>query len=181
MKSDGLDELDRRILMQLQDNAALTHAELAQRVHSSAPTCMRRVQRLRETGWIEREVALLNAEKVAQAYGAGLHAVVEVSLEQQTAAWLDEFERAACARAEVQQCWRTSAGPDFVLIVCVPDMPRYQLLATELFASDRRVRNVKTYFATKRAKFGMALPLPAGESGTAAPPNTATPKPSMPR
>lgn len=152
-----MDDLDRRILAQLQEDCSLSHAQLAQKVHSSAPTCMRRVQRLKEEGWIEREVAIVNADKYAAELGTSLHAIVEVTLEQQSAQWLDEFERAACARAEVQQCWRTSAGQDFVLIVHVPSMPAYQQFAAELLAADRKVRNVKTYFVSKRAKFGTAL------------------------
>src|SRR5690625_7256963 len=57
-----LDELDRRILNQLQSNSRLSNAELAKRVHTSAPTCLRRVRRLYETGVITKEVALINPE-----------------------------------------------------------------------------------------------------------------------
>ena len=156
-----MDDLDQRILQALQDNAALTHAQLAERVHSSAPTCMRRVHRLKAEGWIEREVAILNSEKLGRELGWGLQAIVEVSLEQQTAHWLDEFERAVCASAAVQQCWRTTAGPDFVLVLQLADMPAYQAWASAFLAADQKVRNVKTYFASKRAKFGTALVWPA--------------------
>lgn len=152
-----MDDLDRRILQELQSNASLSYAELAQRVHSSAPTCVRRVQKLKAAGWIEREVAILNSDKIGRELGWGLHAIVEVSLEQQTAQWLDEFERAACAYPEVQQCWRTTAGPDFVLMLHVADMPAYQAWASAFLGADQKVRHVKTYFASKRAKFGTAL------------------------
>jgi DNA-binding Lrp family transcriptional regulator len=152
-----MDDLDQRILQALQENAALTHAQLAALVHSSAPTCMRRVQRLKADGWIAREVAILDADKVGRELGWGLHAIVEVSLEQQSAQWLDEFERAACASALVQQCWRTTAGPDFVLILHVADMPAYQAWASTFLGANLKVRHVKTYFASKRAKFGTAL------------------------
>lgn len=156
-----MDDLDQRILQELQANASLTHAQLAERVHSSAPTCMRRVQKLKAEGWIEREVAILNSEKLGRELGWGLQAIVEVSLEQQTAHWLDEFERAACACTEVQQCWRTTAGPDFVLVLQVADMPAYQAWASALLASDNKVRHVKTYFASKRAKFTTAFTWPS--------------------
>ena len=59
----------------------------------------------------------------------------------------------------MQQCYRTSAGQDFVLIVQVANMPAYQAFASSLLAQDRRVRNVKTYFASKRAKFSTVLDL----------------------
>ena len=60
----------------------------------------------------------------------------------------------------VQQCWRVSPGPDFVLVIQVADMPSYQDLARQLFTEDSQVRNVRAFFAVKRAKFGTALPLP---------------------
>ena len=157
--SIALDDLDWRILAALQENCSQKQQDLAESVNSSAPTVLRRVQRLRQEGWIEREVAILNADKIASATGHGLHAIIEVTLEQQSAQLLDEFERAACARREVQQCYRTSAGQDFVLIVQVANMPAYQAFASSLLAQDRRVRNVKTYFASKRAKFSTVLDL----------------------
>ena len=152
-----MDELDQRILQALQENCALSYAELAERVHSSAPTCMRRVQKLKAAGWIAREVAILDSDKIGRELGWGLQAIVEVSLERQTAQYLDEFERATCASSAVQQCWRTSAGPDFILVLHVADMPSYQAWAGAFLGENLQVRHVKTYFASKRAKFTTAL------------------------
>jgi hypothetical protein len=53
----------------------------------------------------------------------------------------------------VQQCWRVSPGPDFLLVVWAPDMPTFQALTQRLFTQDANVRNVKSFFALKRAKF----------------------------
>ena len=53
----------------------------------------------------------------------------------------------------VQQCYRVSPGPDFILLVHLADMPRYLALAQRLFTSDANVRNVKAFFSVKRAKF----------------------------
>ena len=61
--------------------------------------------------------------------------------------------------AAVQQCYRVSSGPDFVLIVFTRDMPAYQQLAQRLFNSDANVRNAKVFFSVKRAKFAPRLPL----------------------
>ncbi len=155
-----MDDLDQRLLQVLQEDASLSYAQLAERVHSSAPTCMRRVQRLKAEGWIAREVAILDSDQIGRALGWGLHAIVEVSLAQQSAQCLDEFERAACASAVVQQCWRTTAGPDFILVLHVADMPAYQAWASAFLGENLQVRHVKTYFASKRAKFGTALSWP---------------------
>jgi DNA-binding Lrp family transcriptional regulator len=59
----------------------------------------------------------------------------------------------------VQQCWRVSPGPDFVLIVAARDMPDYGALTQRLFTADANVRNVKAFFSLKRAKFEPRVPL----------------------
>ena len=64
------------------------------------------------------------------------------------------------ADTAVQQCWRVSPGPDFMLVVAVRDMPGYQALAQRLFTQDANVRNVRAFFSLKRAKFEPAQPLP---------------------
>lgn len=147
------DEIDRRILNALQKDASQTNAELAASVHVSAPTCLRRVKQLRESGVIEREIALVAPEKV----GARLTAIVEVTLDVQAAERMAEFEVLAGAEAAVLQCYRVSPGPDFVLIVQVADMPAYHALAHRLFAAQANVRNVKAYFSTFRSKFETSI------------------------
>lgn len=149
MNLPTFDEIDRRILNALQDNAALTNAELAQLVHVSAPTCLRRVKQLTESGVIARQVALLAPDKI----GAGLSAIVEITLDVQAAERMEEFERHVANEAAVLQCYRVSPGPDFVLVLQVADMPAYHALAHRLFATHTNVRNVKTYFSTFRSKF----------------------------
>lgn len=144
-----LDAIDRRILDLLQRDASLTNQALAERIGASPATTLRRVRRLRETGVIEREVALL-APRWAN---AGLTAVVEVSLQAQTEELLSQFEQRCAAEPAVQQCYRVSAGPDLVLVLHVPDMAAYQTLAAQLFSDRAAVRNVRTFFVTKRSKF----------------------------
>ena len=97
---------------------------------------------------------------MAEALGWGLSALVEITLDLQTAEALDAFEARAVQEATVQQVWRVSPGPDFVLVVQVADMPGYQALAQRLFTAEHRVRTVRAFFATKRAKFGTAWPVP---------------------
>ncbi len=151
-----LDDIDLKLLAALQEDASLNNLALAERVHVSAPTCLRRVKRLIEAGWIERQVAVLNRDKL----GHGLQALVEVTLDQQASSWLDAFEARAVAEPAVQQCWRVSPGPDFVLVVQVSDMSAYLALTQRLFTQDANVRNVKSFFATKRAKFDTRIALP---------------------
>ena len=156
-----LDALDFALLAQLQEDSSLSNLELAARVHVSPPTCLRRVKRLRDAGVIEREVALLQPQRMAEALGHGLEAVVEVSLDRQGSEEQAAFEARVIADDAVQQCYRVSPGPDFVLVVHARDMPGYLALAQRLFTSDANVRNVKAFFSLKRAKFRPHVPLPA--------------------
>ena len=153
MKSIDIDAVDLRLLDSLQHDASLTNQQLAARCHVSPPTCLRRVQRLRQAGLIEREIALLSPDRLAPLVGHGLQAIVEVSLDRQDAEALDAFERRVAADDAVQQCYRVSPGPDFVLLVGARDMPGYLALAQRLFTADANVRNVKAFFCVKRSKF----------------------------
>ncbi|MBA3594579.1 MAG: Lrp/AsnC family transcriptional regulator [Polaromonas sp.] len=148
-----IDQTDIKLLEVLQDDASLSNQALAARVHISPPTCLRRIKRLQDTGLIEREIAVLNPEKLAAALGLGLTALVEVTLDRQGAEHQQAFESRVVADDAVQQCYRVSPGPDFMLVVHVADMPRYLALAERLFTSDANVRNVKAFFSTKRSKF----------------------------
>jgi Lrp/AsnC family transcriptional regulator, leucine-responsive regulatory protein len=156
MNSFELDDIDLQLLAALQDDASLSNVALAEQVHVSPPTCLRRIKRLTQGGWIERQVAILSRDKL----GAGLQALVEVTLDKQGAEHLDAFETCAVADEAVQQCWRVSPGPDFVLVVHASDMPGYLALTQRLFTQNANVRNVKAFFATKRAKFGSQIALP---------------------
>ena len=156
MSPPQLDAIDWRILDQLQRDAALSNQALAELVHVSPATCLRRVKRLVDAGLIERRIAVLSADRL----GVGLTAVVEDTLDHQSAERLVAFEAKAQAEPAVQQCYRTSSGPDFVLVVQVRDMEAYHALVQRLFTSDANVRNVKTYFSIKRSKFDPAIALP---------------------
>lgn len=144
-----MDEVDRRILNVLQIDSSHTNAELAELVHVSPPTCLRRVKILTQLGVIERQVAIVAPEKV----GVQLTAIVEITLDVQAADRMAEFEKHVAAETVVLQCYRVAPGPDFVLMVQVADMPAYHALAHRLFATHTNVRNVKAYFATFRSKF----------------------------
>jgi DNA-binding Lrp family transcriptional regulator len=157
VKEIDLDHTDLLLLDQLQHDAALSNQTLAERVHISAPTCLRRVKRLRDSGLIEKQVAVLQPDLMARKIGHGLTAIVEVSLDRQDTGALEAFEAKVLLESAVQQCYRVSPGPDFCLVVHTRDMPAYQALTQRLFTSDANVRNVKAFFSVHRSKFGAAL------------------------
>jgi Lrp/AsnC family leucine-responsive transcriptional regulator len=153
----ALDDIDRRLLDLLQADAARTNQALAEAAGVSPATALRRVRRLTGSGVIERQVALL-APRLSD---EGLTAITEVSLDRQGAELLQAFEARALAEDAVQQCYRVSPGPDFVLVAWVPDMNAWGTLVQRLFTQDANVRNVKTYFSVKRAKFEPRIALGA--------------------
>ena len=156
-----LDATDLRLLDVLQHDASLSNLDLAARVHTSPATCLRRVKRLTDAGVIERRVAILSQARL----GAGLTALAEVTLDRQGAEHLAAFEARAVAEAAVQQCYRVSPGPDFMLVLQVADMAAWHALVQRLFTQDANVRNVKSFFSVHRAKFEPALALPAATRG----------------
>lgn len=157
INSVPLDSIDLRLCDILQQDASMTNQALAEAAGVSPATALRRVKRLVEGGVIERRVAVLSPRHL----GAALTALAEVTLDRQGAEHLAAFEARAVADAAVQQCYRVSPGPDFLLVLCVPDMPAYDAVVQRLFTQDANVRNIKAFFSVRRAKFGTELPLPA--------------------
>jgi Lrp/AsnC family transcriptional regulator, leucine-responsive regulatory protein len=161
MKEITLDNTDFKLLELLQTDASQSNQSLAEKVHISPPTCLRRVKALVESGLIERQIAIINADKLAQVQGHGLTAMVEITLDRQGAEHLEAFEAKVILDSAVQQCYRVSPGPDFCLMVYCADMPAFLALSQRLFTQDANVRNVKTFFSTKRAKFELKIDLKA--------------------
>ena len=153
MEQIDIDATDIKLLNAMQMDSSLSNQTLAKITHISPPTCLRRVKRLKDAGLIEREVALLSPDKLARITGQGLTAIIEITLDHQADEQLSAFEKRVVEDAAVQQCYRTSPGPDFVLIVHVTDMPAYLALSQRLFTGDANVRNVKAFFSLKRSKF----------------------------
>jgi Lrp/AsnC family transcriptional regulator, leucine-responsive regulatory protein len=153
--SFNLDELDLRILAALQDDGSLSNQALSELVFASAATTLRRVRALREAGVIEHIIAVISPERT----GGAMNAICEITLAEQNAEAFDAFERAAVAEPAITQCYRTTPIVDFTLVLTVCDMDSYNELAQRVFSAANNVRNVRTRFATKRAKFSAAVPL----------------------
>jgi DNA-binding Lrp family transcriptional regulator len=155
MEFYSLDDIDLKLLDILQQDASESNQALAALVHVSPATCLRRVKRLVDAGIIERRVALLSPEKL----GHGLTAIVEVTLDRQSAEALAAFEERAVGEDAVRQCHRVAPGPDFILTIQLADMAAYHALVQRLFTADANVRNVKSFFSVHRAKFETAIAL----------------------
>lgn len=152
-----MDNLDRRILERLQRDASVTNQALADEVGLSPSACLKRVNRLHESGIIERKVALLSPE----AMGPCLYIVVEITMERDHKSLYQRFLNRAVAAPEVKQCYQVTGECDFVLIVEVPDMDAYDRFCDAVLYADDNMRKFRTLLCRKRSKFDTSALLPA--------------------
>ncbi|CAM5318939.1 Lrp/AsnC family transcriptional regulator [Mycolicibacterium aubagnense] len=144
-----LDDLDRRILTALQEDNRLSFAELAQRVASSAASCMRRVRRLREDGVIMADIALVNPGAV----GRSLTAVVNIELESERLDLIDAFKREMRSAPEVTQCYMVTGDADFVVVVIVDDVAAFETFTRERLYANPNIRKFRSMIMLDRVKF----------------------------
>ncbi|WP_411286367.1 Lrp/AsnC family transcriptional regulator [Phenylobacterium sp.] len=149
-----LDAADRRILRELQADATLPIAELAERVGLTQTPCWKRVKRLTEQGVIERRVAILDRERL----DLSLVVFVSVRTSRHDEAWLGEFAKGASALPEVVEFYRLSGETDYLLKVVVRDIAAYDAFYKRLIAA-APLSDVSSSFAMEQIKFTTALPL----------------------
>ena len=152
-----MDALDVALLDLLQHDASLPMRTLADKVGTSPATCQRRIAQLRETGVLQRQVAIVDRRLV----GRPLTVFVSVELGQQNAALLTQFERRMAAEEAVMACYEVSGEFDFLLIVSAESMEQYHAFTREAFSSNHNVRNFKSMFAMNCSKFETRVPLRA--------------------
>lgn len=153
--SEALDEIDRRILARLQEDARISNADLARAVALSPSPCLRRVRALEERGVIRRFVALLDPV----ALGLGVSVFVQVRLERQVEQALERFEAALLGRPEVLECYLMTGDADYLLRIVVPDLPAYERFLVDHLTRVPGVASIRSSFALKQVKYSTALPL----------------------
>jgi Lrp/AsnC family transcriptional regulator len=149
-----MDEMDRKILRVLQADAALSLAELGERVGLSSTPLWRRVKALEDSGVILGRVALVNA----QAVGCGLTVFVTLRTSDHSVVWLDRFAQTVSAWAEVTDIYRLSGVADYLLRVLVADMPAYDRFYKKLIALGG-LTDVTSTFAMEEIKHATAVPV----------------------
>ena len=149
-----MDEIDRKLLAILQEDATVPVAELADRVGLSATPCWKRVQKMEAAGVIARRVAIVEPALV----GMGLTVFVAVEAGDHSPAWLDAFARAVAAWPSVMEVYRMAGDVDYMLRVAVADMAEYDTFYRRLIAAVP-VKNVTSRFAMERIKSTTAFPL----------------------
>jgi Lrp/AsnC family transcriptional regulator len=149
-----LDQVDRKILALLQEDALLPLQQVAARVNLSVTPCWRRIQRLRESGVIRANVAILDPARV----GLPVSVFVAVKSSQHSAAWLERFAKGVKDLPEVVEFYRMSGEVDYLLRVVVPDINGYDVFYKKLIkVAD--LTDVSSSFAMEQIKYTTALPL----------------------
>jgi Lrp/AsnC family transcriptional regulator len=151
-----IDRLDVKILSELQEDASLTNAELAERVGLSANACWRRTRRLEERGIIRKQVALLSQD----ALGLGVTVFVAIRTDQHNEEWLKMFSDGVKSLPEVVEFYRMSGDTDYLLKVVVRDIADYDRVYKKLVGVTS-LHDVSSSFAMERIKSTTALPLEA--------------------
>ena len=154
-KAIALDAFDRKLLERLQVDAQTPISVLADEIGLSAPACYRRIRRLRDTGAINREVAVVHPRTL----GWPLSMLVLVTMERENARTVDEMMRMLKNVPEVIEAWNVTGDHDFVVRMLARDMESYDELVRELFAADDRVRSFKTLVVIRQVKDASPVPV----------------------
>ena len=149
-----LDQIDRRILHDLQDDGRITNVELARRAGISAPPCLRRVRALEEAGFVKG----YHADLDARALGYNVTVFAHVGLKSQAEHDLDAFEEKVRSWPQVRECHMLNGEVDFVLKCVAPDLSTFQSFLTEQLTAAENVASVKTSLVIRCAKDEPGVP-----------------------
>ena len=148
-----MDDKDLEILKLVQTNARLTAEALGQDVGLSPPAVQKRLKKMRETGVIEREIAVLSPKQLNR----GMTVIVQVMLERESRQHLDAFKRRMRSAPAVQQCYYATGEADFVLIVIVEDIKEYEDFTQEYFFDESNVGKFTSSIVMDRVKVSLDI------------------------
>lgn len=150
-----IDAIDRKILVELQADASLSNAELAERVGSSAPSCWRRVRALEAAGILGPAVRLLDAAKVE----CGVNVICNVRMRNHDAASTSAFETFVEGRPEILDCYSMSGDWDYLLRIVTSDVAGYERFLMRVLLPQPGVATASSHFALSQTKYSTRLPI----------------------
>ncbi len=152
---EKLDSIDAKILHQIQSNAALSVAEIAEQVGLSSSPCWRRIKRMEEDGIIKSRITVLDRQKL----GLDFEVFVAVKLSLPNRDNMDKFEKAIGRMPEVVQCSVVTGAVDFMLRVVTTDMHAYDYFLRDILLQTGLVSDVQSRIVLRTAKDSNAIPL----------------------
>ena len=151
-----LDQIDRKILHHLQENARITNADLAEKVGLSPTPCLRRLRRLETEGIIKGYRPEINRE----ALGVGVTVVILIKLEKEDETSLRSFEAEIAQRPEVMECYLVTGKFDYFLRVIIPTLTAYETFLSETLLRMSNVASVESSFTLREVAKKAVIPLP---------------------
>jgi DNA-binding Lrp family transcriptional regulator len=137
----------------VQSNARLTAEAIGFEIGLSPPAVQKRLKRLRETGLIEKEIAVLSPAKL----GREMTVIVQVMLERESRVRLDAFKRRMRSAPQVQQCYYTTGEADFILVVVVQNIKEYEEFTQEYFFDESNVNRFTSSIVMDRVKVSLDI------------------------
>jgi Lrp/AsnC family transcriptional regulator len=154
-QSDQIDEIDRRIIRELQRDASLSHAALAERVGASAASVWRRVRALESAGVIGATVRLADAK----ALGRAVNVLCQVRMTRQSVNARSDFEEFIQSREEIVECYAMSGEWDYLLRIAVRDVADYDRFIMRGVLAHPSVANAASNFALRQVKYTTEIPV----------------------
>ncbi len=151
----NLAEADKRILRELQNNAKISNADLAEKCNLSSSACHRRVRELENAGIIARYIALLDAKKI----GKKTVVFVEITLSGQSQETFEAFENAVVNLPNLLECHLMAGTADYQLKLIADDAEDFAHLHRHFLSRLPGVANMQSSFALKTVHRTTALPL----------------------
>jgi Lrp/AsnC family transcriptional regulator len=154
--STQIDTIDWAILSVLQNDAALSVADVGERVGLSSNACWRRIKRLEENGVIARRVVLVDAAKL----GLATTVFVAIKTQRHDPDWLAAFAKGIAGIEEIAECHRMAGDVDYLLKLVVRDIAHYDRIYRKLIAQVPDLADVSSSFSMEKLKATTALPRP---------------------
>jgi Lrp/AsnC family transcriptional regulator len=154
-ENDHLDQVDRRIVRELQRDASQSHAALADKVGASAASVWRRVRNLEKAGVLGKTVRLANAEHLDRS----VNVLCQVRMTRQTVEARAEFEEFIQSRGEIVECYAMSGEWDYLLRIAVRDVADYDRFIMRGVLAHPSVANAASNFALRQVKYTTEIPV----------------------
>jgi Lrp/AsnC family transcriptional regulator len=152
---DQIDGVDRRIIRELQRDASLSHAALAEKVGASSASVWRRVRNLEKSGVLGRSVRLADAK----ALGREVNVLCQVRMTRQTVEARSDFEDFIQSREEIVECYAMSGEWDYLLRISVRDVADYDRFIMRGVLAHPSVANAASNFALRQVKYTTEIPV----------------------
>ena len=150
-----MDNLDKKIVFELQKNGRLSNFEIAEKVGLSPSPCLRRIKNLEKKKIISGYTAIVDEEL----FGYPLTAFVSVRLENQTDGTLKKFEEGISTLVEVVDCWLVTGNRDYLLRVVAENLKTYEKFMREDLTKIKGIASIETNFALGSVKTKQPLPI----------------------